>query len=90
MKDGDTMASKNPNGAGTIRQRKDGIWEARFINGRDPATGKLIRKSVYGSTQQEVRKKLNAVTAAIDNGEYKEPSKLTIQNGWISGSKNIP
>lgn len=33
------MASKNPNGAGTIRQRKDGIWEARFINGRDPATG---------------------------------------------------
>lgn len=76
------MASKNPNGAGTIRQRKDGIWEARFINGRDPATGKLIRKSVYGSTQQEVRKKLNAVTAAIDNGEYKEPSKLTISE-WL-------
>lgn len=43
-------------------------------------TGKPIRKSIYGATQQEVRKQLNAITVTIDNGEYKEPSKLTVKD----------
>ena len=45
-------------GGGTIRQRPDGRWEARFTVGRDPGTGKQIQRSVYGSTQKEVRQKL--------------------------------
>ena len=44
-------------GEGSIRQRKDGAWEARFVIGMDPGTGKEIRKSVYAKTQKEVRKK---------------------------------
>ena len=36
-------------GAGTIRQRKDGQWEARYTVGRDPGTGKQVQKSVYGA-----------------------------------------
>lgn len=56
--------TRNAQGAGSIRQRPDGRWDARYTVGRDPGTGKQIRKSVYGKTQAEVRKKLNAVTAA--------------------------
>lgn len=74
--------TRNAQGSGSIRQRPDGRWEARYTVGRDPGTGKQIRKSVYGKTQAEVRKKLNAVTAAIDNGTYIEPSKLKVAD-WL-------
>ena len=30
-------------GAGSIRQRSDGTWEARITIGNDPGTGKQIR-----------------------------------------------
>ena len=39
------MAKKRVNGEGTIGKRKDGRWEARYIAGRDPETGKQIRKA---------------------------------------------
>lgn len=69
-------------GAGTIRQRKDGRWEARYTVGRDPGTGKQVQRSVYGATQQEVRKKLAQLTAALDAGTYKEPCKMTVGQ-WL-------
>ncbi|WP_373482589.1 tyrosine-type recombinase/integrase [Acetobacterium sp.] len=75
-------STRNAHGSGTIRQRPDGRWEARCTIGTDPGTGKAIRKSIYGISQQDVRKKMNAITAAIDNGEYKEPSKLTTED-WL-------
>ena len=69
-------------GGGTIRQRKDGRWEARFTVGRDPGTGKQIQKSIYGKTQQEVRQRLQQATLSIDMGVYTEPTKLTV-SGWL-------
>lgn len=36
-------SSKNAKGGGTIRQRSDGRWEARYTVGRDPGTGKQIQ-----------------------------------------------
>ena len=63
------MAKKRVNGEGTIGKRKDGRWEARYIVGRDPETGKQIRKSILGKTQAEVRAKLKdalAEAAEID------------------------
>lgn len=75
-------ATRNPHGSGTIRKRKDGVWEARYTTGYDPQTGKQIQKSVYGSSQSAVRKKLNAACAALDNGNYIEPSKLTFGQ-WL-------
>ena len=69
-------------GAGTIRQRPDGRWEARVTVGHDTGTGKQIQKSVYGRTQKEVREKLTAITAEIDNGTYIVPSKLTVGQ-WL-------
>lgn len=74
--------SKNAKGSGTIRKRPDGRWEARFTVGRDAGTGKQIQRSVYGKTQSEVRKKLQAACVAIDEGTYTEPSKLTLSS-WL-------
>ena len=51
---------KRANGEGTIRQRKSGLWEGLYTVGKDE-NGKLIRRSIYGKTQAEVRKKLNAI-----------------------------
>ena len=76
------MASKRANGEGCIRQRKDGTWEAIVSTGRDTGTGKLIRKSYYGKTQAEVRKKLTASAHELDEGTYMEPSKMTVAQ-WL-------
>lgn len=75
-------STRSAQGGGTIRQRPDGRWEARYTVGRDPGTGKQIQRSVYGSTQKEVRQKLAQITAAIDSGTYKEPCKKTVGQ-WL-------
>ena len=69
-------------GEGSIRQRKDGTWEARFVVGTDPGTGKEIRKSVYAKTQREVRKKMTEAIAALDKNDYREPCKITLAQ-WL-------
>lgn len=74
--------TRNASGSGSIRQRPDGTWEARFSTGRDPGTGKRIRKSVYGKTQAEVRKKMNSAIHEVDTGTYTEPSRLTVAE-WL-------
>ena len=75
-------STRNAQGGGTIRQRPDGRWEARYTAGRDPGTGKQIQRSVYGNSQQDVRKRLAQITAAIDNGTYQAPSKITVA-AWM-------
>lgn len=81
-------------GAGSIRKRPDGKWEARYTVGDDPATGKPIRKSIYGKTQNEVQQKLTQVLADLKNGTYLEPAKMTfaeyLEDVWLEdcmGSK---
>lgn len=74
--------TRSAQGTGTIRQRKDGRWEARYTVGRDSGTGKQIQRSVYGSTQKEVAQKLKEITVDIDKGIYTEPSRLTVE-GWL-------
>lgn len=76
------MAKRNAQGGGTIRQRPDGRWEARITVGRNPATGKQLQRSVYGKTQQEARKKLAQLVAALDAGEYQAPSRITVAR-WM-------
>lgn len=75
-------STRNAQGSGTIRRRPDGRWEARYTVGREPGTGKQVQRSVYGSTQKEVRQKLAQVTATIDSGTYKEPCKMTLGQ-WL-------
>lgn len=80
---GRKKANKRANGEGSIRQRADGTWEARYCTGQtNPATGKPVRKSIYGKTQAEVRKKLTEITKSLDDGSYIEPSKMTLSK-WL-------
>lgn len=69
---------KREAGSGTIYKRPDGRWIAQYTSGRDPETGKLLRHTIYGKTQQEVAEKLRAATASIDNGTFQEPNKITV------------
>ncbi|MCL2495163.1 MAG: site-specific integrase [Oscillospiraceae bacterium] len=74
-------------GEGSIRQRPDGRWEARFTIGRDPGTGKQIQKSVYGATEKDVVAKKRQALAAVDAGTFKEPSRVTVgqwMDVWIA------
>lgn len=63
-------------GAGTIRQRSDGTWEGRL------SLGGGERRSFYGSTQSEVRKKMTEAQRSIDNGTYHAPNKITVGE-WL-------
>lgn len=76
------MPKRNAQGAGTIRQRKDGTWEARYSLGRDPGTGKQKQKSIYTKTQREALKKLQQVQNDLENGSYVEPSRITV-GSWM-------
>lgn len=62
------MSHKAIKGGGTICQRSDGRWEARYIEGRDPDTGKQILRSVCGATQNEVRQKMIQRIVNLYNG----------------------
>lgn len=76
-------AKKNAQGAGTIRKRSDGRWEARYTVGFDPVTGKQKQKSIYGKTQREVWERLAEITTELDDGTYIEPSKMTLE-AWMT------
>ena len=76
------MASKTANGSGTIRKRKDGLWEGRATIGTDPGSGKLIRKSVYAKTKSECAEKLRSITSEVDNGTYFDPENITVRE-WL-------
>ena len=76
------IATKKANGSGTIRKRAGGRWEGKYTLGYDPKTGKLIRKSVYGKTQKEVRLALSKIVSEMDSGTYAEPSKMKVSQ-WL-------
>lgn len=76
-------------GSGTIRKKtvkRNGrnyvFWEARLTTGYDPGTGKQIQRSFSGKTQKEVREKMQAAAVEINNGTYKEPTKMTVSE-WM-------
>lgn len=70
------------NGNGHIRQRPDGRWEGQISLPPDPGTGKQKRKSIYGASEAEVAKKMRQIATQLDEGTYKEPSKLTVGQ-WL-------
>lgn len=79
--------TRTASGSGSIRRREDGTWEARFSVGHDPGTGKRLRKSVYGKTQAEVRRKMTELLREVDAGTYREPQKMTVAqwfDTWLS------
>ena len=82
-------SKKTAAGCGNIRKkiiRRGGkeyeYWEARYTVGFDPGTGKQVQRSVSGKTQKEVAQKLKAATAALDDGTYIAPNKMTVAQ-WL-------
>ena len=80
---------RGPAGIGSIRQKivtRNGTsytyWEARITTGFDPVTGRQKQRSFSGKTQKEVREKLQAASADINNHTYQEPSKMTLGE-WL-------
>lgn len=83
------MGRKAAQGSGTIRKKivtrngkKYEYWEARYTVGRDPGTGKQLQRSITGKSQKEVAEKLRSATAAVDDGTYIAPCKLTLGQ-WL-------
>ena len=58
------------------------LHTGEYSLGYDPKTGKLIRKSVYGKTQKEVRLALSKIVSEMDSGTYAEPSKMKVSQ-WL-------
>lgn len=78
------MSKRNAHGSGTIRQRPDGRWEARYTY--QDELGVTRRGSVYGDTQRDCRKKLTATLKAVDDGTYRKEKRITVEqwiNEWI-------
>lgn len=73
---------RTANGSGCIRLRKDGRWEGIYSIPATDGAGKYVRKSVYGKTQEDVRKKLTKITSEIDSGTYVAPSKMKLSE-WL-------
>ena len=72
-----------PNGQGTPSKRPDGRYRLDVSLGRDPATGKLIRKTVYDTSEQGVIAKAQKLRVEFnESGVYVEPSKLTVGQ-WL-------
>ena len=57
-------------------------WEAQVTVGADPGNGKQIRKTYTGKSQKEVREKMQAAAVAVQDGDYFEPSKMTVAE-WL-------
>ena len=82
-------STRGSQGAGTIRKKivtRNGqtysYWEARVTVGRDPGTGKQIQKSFSGKTQKEVREKMQAAAVAVNDGVYRESTRMTL-GAWL-------
>ena len=81
--------ARRAKGTGTIRKRtvvRGGkvytYWEASVTTGYDPGSGQQVRKTYTGKTQKEVREKMQAAAVAVQDGDFFEPSKITL-GGWF-------
>ena len=72
------MAKKRANGDGSIRKRKDGRWEGRYVVGHDPLTGKMISRNVLGKTQAQVKEKLRTAIENSKRLDYTQTGKYTV------------
>ena len=74
-------AKKRGNGEGTIFKREikgKTFWVTEYtIAMYDEKTGKRKRKTIYGKTRQEVKKKLEKVITELNTDSYVDKSKVT-------------
>ncbi len=71
---------KRGNSEGSIRQRPNGVWEARYTD----AAGK--RRSLYGKTRQEVAGRLTRAAHERDKGLPSADGRMTVEQylaAWL-------
>lgn len=76
--------SKRGNGEGTIRQRPNGLWEARVV--LEGGT----RKSLYGETRQKVARKLTEALRDRDKGLPSVSERISVAHflaNWLDAKK---
>lgn len=72
-----SSSKRAANGAGTVRERKDGTWEARYTG----ADGR--QHSIYAKTRPEAKAKLKKKMAELTLGLWVEPSTVTVE-AWVN------
>lgn len=70
------MPKRSANNMGTVRKRPDGRWEGRYTG----SDGK--QHSVYAMTQKDCISALQTSLGEVNNGSWREPSKLTVAE-WL-------
>jgi integrase len=72
-------------GLGSVFQRESGIWVAELNLGRDPATGKRLRRTFYGPTQAAAIAKRNKFVADLDEGlvNAARPARRYTVGQWL-------
>lgn len=71
------MARRRGKNEGSIRQRKDGLWEGALTIGLTEK-GNPKRRSVYGKTRAEVAKKLNELLLKHQQGSLPALDRVTV------------
>ena len=66
----------------TYKGKEYTYWEAQVAVGYNQGNGNRIRKTITGSTQKEVKAKMQEAAVAIANNDYFEPSTATLGE-WI-------
>lgn len=68
-------------GEGSVRQRADGMWEARYSAGFD-IYGKRMRPTIVGESEKIVRRNLINAISKVNRGEHTDSSTLTLEQ-WV-------
>lgn len=73
------MASRRGHGEDSIFQRaEDGKWLAVLEIGRDPATGKRVRRTITAPTRREAAQRLRALRGQLDRGAVNVDGRVTV------------
>ncbi|MDQ2912017.1 MAG: site-specific integrase [Chloroflexota bacterium] len=74
------MAGRRAHGDGGLYKRRDGRWEGSVDLGRDTATGKRRRLSIYGGTHREASQRLKAAQAERNGGLRVDGRRETLEH----------
>ena len=83
--------ARREKGEGSISQRKDGSWTARFTLGFD-SDGKRKIKAFYGKTEREVKNKLKEFKKELIRNDFAEIQKATVKEymeNWLVNTKRV-
>ena len=77
------MAKRRGKGEGCISKRSDGTWQGYVTVGYDTEKKTAKRKYFSGKTRKSVQEKINKAAGQVQDGTYKEPSKMKLAE-WFT------